>query len=87
MRAGEFPLARERASPAEALNDTANGWPNILRGHQDPRLAFAVNLLETFANERDKCRGPISASTCSESVTGLREQAMLSAILQGGDEI
>jgi hypothetical protein len=44
-----------------------------LRGHQDGRLVFAVNLLEKFANERDKFRGAINARTCSVSIFGLRD--------------
>ena len=75
-----FALRENRRLRPEALDDTANGWPNILRGHQDGRLAFAVNLLEKFANERDKFRGAINACTCSVSIFGLREPAMLSAM-------
>jgi len=75
-----FALREDERLCPEAPDDTANGWPNILRGHQDGRLVFAVNLFEKFANERDKFRGTISARTCSVSIFGLREPAMLSAM-------
>jgi hypothetical protein len=53
-----FDLREDGRLRPEVLDDTANGWPDILRGHQPRRLAFTVNLIETFANEaRDKFRG------------------------------
>jgi hypothetical protein len=78
-----FALREDGRLRPEALDHTAKKWPYILRGHQDRRLAFAASLLETFANERDKfreARGAISTRTCSASITGLREPAMLSAM-------
>ncbi len=67
---------------SEALDDTSNEWPDILRGHQDRRLALAVSLLEAFANERDKFRDAINARVAS--ITGLREPVMLSAMFSRG---
>ena len=74
-----FALREDGRLRPEALGDTANEWPDILRGHQDRRLAFAFSLLEKFANERDKIRGACgatSARTCLVSMTGLHEPAM-----------
>lgn len=48
-----FALQEDGRLCPEVLDHTAKKWPDILRGHQNRRLAFAITLLETFANERE----------------------------------